>query len=156
MNYHKLTGLVLSAMFITITVSAQKTVPVNEPNLSRPKLFTELPKEVAITTHDMDRLINADQSKSSEVSLRASGDRSLRGQVISQAVKYSNTVRSVVIRLEDYNGATLTLSSSTNADGTVNYTGRIISFQHGDLYELQKKNDQYILVRKNFYELVNE
>jgi len=65
-------------------------------------------------------------------------------------------MRSVVVRLSDFKGATLTLSSFTHPDGTVTYSGRIISFQHADLFELQYQNEQYFLIKKNYYELVNE
>jgi hypothetical protein len=67
-----------------------------------------------------------------------------------------NNIHSVVIRSRNFNGATLTLSSSAQPNGTVKFTGRIISFQHGDLYELQNQNNQYILIKKNFYDLINE
>jgi hypothetical protein len=61
-----------------------------------------------------------------------------------------------VIRSGNFNGATLTLSSSAQPDGAVKFTGRIISFKHGDAYELQNQNDQYILIKRNYYELINE
>jgi hypothetical protein len=61
-----------------------------------------------------------------------------------------------VIRSGNFNGATLTLSSSAQTNGAVRFTGRIISFQHGDVYELQNQNNQYILIKKNFYDLINE
>ena len=79
---------------------------------------------------------------------------SFNGQVISRSD--DNTIHSVVIRSANFNGATLTLSSSAQPNGTVKFTGRIISFQHGDAYELQNQNDQYILIKKNFYDLMNE
>jgi hypothetical protein len=70
--------------------------------------------------------------------------------------KYNNTLRSVVVRSTNFNGATLTLSSSTTTDGAATYTGRIISFQHGDLFVLQKENEEYYLVKKKYHELINE
>jgi hypothetical protein len=38
----------------------------------------------------------------------------------------------VVIRSEVFNGARLTVSKITNPDGSIRYSGRIISFKHGD------------------------
>ena len=76
-------------------------------------------------------------------------------KIISATSKYNNTVRSVVVSSTRFNGATLTLSSTTT-DGTVRYSGRIVSFQHADLYVLQKEEEQYFLIKKKFHELVNE
>ena len=42
------------------------------------------------------------------------------------------------------------------ADGSVRYSGRIISFQHADAYEINLENNQYVFVKKGFYDLVNE
>ena len=65
-------------------------------------------------------------------------------------------MNSVVIRSTNYNGATLTISKTMNADETISYSGRIISFQSGDLFELQNKDGHLTLVKRNFYDLVNE
>jgi hypothetical protein len=41
-------------------------------------------------------------------------------------------------------------------DGTTKYTGRIISIRHGDLYQLIQEDAGWVLVKKNFYDLINE
>lgn len=158
MNYQKLTGFILPAILFSVIVTAQTPVKVNEPDLSRPKLFKELPAEVAVPVGELERLVTVNPAGEKKVSLRSSPTSLpvFKGQIVSRVDKYANTMHSVVIRLDEFDGATLTLSSSTHPDGTVTYTGRIISFKHGDVYELQKKNDQYILVRRDYYELVNE
>ena len=148
MKYLLLPGTCLIALFISVSVSAQTPVPVNEQDQKKPKLFTEL-----ITTV-LQTLINTETGKAVSFRFGANASKSFTGQVVSKTEDQS--IRSVVIRSGNYNGATLTLSSSTQPNGTVKFTGRIISFQHGDLYELQNQNDQYILVKKNFYDLINE
>lgn len=83
------------------------------------------------------------------------GKTNLEGSIISSTLKYNN-IRSVIVRSSNFNGATLTLSSSTQTNGTVKLTGRLLSMQHGDLYELQRVNEQYFLIKKNFYDVINE
>jgi hypothetical protein len=154
MKYLLLPGTCLIALFISVSVSAQKPVPVNEPDQKKPKLFIELPDKIPVDITVLQSLINTETGKTVSFRLGANATKSFTGQVVSKTEDQS--IRSVVIRSGNYNGATLTLSSSAQPNGTVKFTGRIISFQHGDLYELQNQNDQYILVKKNFYDLINE
>ena len=149
-----LPGLCLLFLFTCATTSAQNTVPVNEPDQNRPKLFTNLPDKITVNVADLQTLVNAEAGKTVHLKLGQNALRTFNGQVISRAD--DNLIHSVVIRSADFNGATLTLSSSIQPNGTVKFTGRIISFKHSDAYELQKQNDQYILIKKNFYDLINE
>jgi hypothetical protein len=153
----QLLGICLVMSLACVTASAQHTVPLNEPNTHKPKLFGNLPDRIPVQIDDLRALLGTEQGKDTNLKLgntNNSLDR-FEGRVISAADKYNN-IRSVVIRSSNFNGATLSLSSSIQSDGTVKFTGRIISFQHGDLYELQNQNDQYVLVKKNFYDLINE
>jgi hypothetical protein len=151
----QLPGFVLSLFFYCGVASAQKNIPINEPDQNKPKLFTNLPDRISVDISHLENLLTVETGK--EVSLKL-GNKDLpgfNGKVISVVNKYNN-INSVVIRSSNFNGAILTLSSSTKSDGTVKFTGRIISFEHGDLYDLQNQNDQYILIKKNFYDLINE
>lgn len=155
MKYLLLPGLCLSLLLTCVDTSAQEKIPVNEPNLNRPALFTNLPDIIPVSLADLQNLINVETGKDVSLRLGQSSIAGFNGQVVSRADKYNN-IHSVVIRSSNFNGATLTLSSSTQPNGAVKFTGRIISFIHRDLYELQNQNDQYILVKKNFYDLINE
>jgi hypothetical protein len=66
------------------------------------------------------------------------------------------SLQSVVVRSTNFPGAALSFSRITKEDGTFSYVGRIISFQHGDAYEISLENGQYFFVKKGFYDLVNE
>ncbi len=94
----------------------------------------------------------------SSISLNLSGDESLRfnGDVVSVVSKYENTIQSVVVRSTNYSGARLTVSKITDANGNISYTGRIISMQHGDLFELKNVDNHLVLVKRKFHDLVNE
>lgn len=148
----------LTLLLIATTGSAQTKAPLNEPDRNRPRLFNKMPDEMQVDLSDIDQLILPARSSARSESLMK-GDKKCAAftvQYISATSLYENKVYSVVLRLPEYPGATLTLSSSTNADGTVAYTGRIISFRHGDMYELVKKGAGYIFKKRNFYDVVNE
>jgi hypothetical protein len=151
----QLTGICLVLSILCQTTFAQTSIPVNEPDLKKPRLFAGLPDKIPVHILDLQSLVNAGTGKDVSLSLEQNASGVFAGKVISTANKYNN-IRSVVIRSSNFNGATLTLSSSILTNGTVKFTGRIISLQHGDVYELQNQNDQYILVKKNFYDLINE
>ena len=133
-----------------------KTVPVNEPNYNKTKLFQGLPENIPVSMENISELFNGEIGSS--VSLNLSGDESLRfnGDVVSVVSKYENTIQSVVVRSTNYPGARLTVSKITDANGNISYTGRILSMQHGDLFELKNIDNQFVLVKRKFHDLVNE
>ena len=149
-----LSGLCLLLLFPCVNTSAQNKITVNEPDQSRPKLFANLPDKIPVDINELRNLVNAENGKLVSFKLGQNSASRFNGQVISRSD--DNSIHSVVIRSANFNGATLTLSSSAQPDGTVKFTGRVISFQHGDAYLLQNQNEQYILIKKNFYDLINE
>jgi hypothetical protein len=153
----KLLGVCLVMSLACVCASAQHAIPLNEPNTNKPKLFGNLPDKIPVQIDDLRLLLGMERGTDANLKLGNSNNSPDRfeGTVISSADKYNN-IRSVVVRSSNFNGATLSLSSSIQTDGTVKFTGRIISLQHGDLYELQNLNNQYFLVKKNFYDLINE
>jgi hypothetical protein len=151
----QLLGICLTLSIISATSSAQEAIPVNEPDHNKPRLFTALPDKISIDVATLQNLLITEQGKDVKLALGGTTQTDFNGKVVSRADKYNN-IRSVVIRSSNFNGATFTLSSSIRSNGTVKFTGRIMSFQHGDAYELQNQNDQYILIKKNLYDLMNE
>ena len=154
MKYLCLPGLCLLLFFTCATTYAQNTIPVNEPDQNKPKLFTNLPDKIPVDIITLQSLLNAETGKDVSLKLGQNAMSHFSGKVVSKAD--DNIIHSVVIRSDNFNGATFTLSSSAQPNGTVKFTGRIISFRHADLYELKNQNDQYILIKKNFYDLINE
>jgi len=152
MKHLSLSGLCLLSILFSTFLSAQEIIPVNEPNYRRALLFKSLPEKVTLEDAKLNSLLNVTEGNIVKIEM---GSSAIEGKVISAVNKYNN-IRSVVIRSSNFNGATLTLSSSTRRDGTVKISGRLISIQHGDLYELEKQNDKYVLVKKNYYDLINE
>lgn len=153
-----LSGIVLVLILSVNTAGAQDAPPVNEPDLSKPRLFTQLPDKIEIELDDLQQLFRLEEKtgKSIEFRFRSKNAAPFAGKIVSATTRKNQSGKSILVQPSMFNGATFSLSSSTTPDGTVRYTGRIISFKHGDAYELQEEEGRYYLIKKSFYELVNE
>jgi hypothetical protein len=142
----------LSVFFVCIDINAQ-TPPVREPDMNRPTLFQNLPEKISCHISDLSALLQSETGKA--VSFSFINSINFQG-VVSSVASIDNKLQSVVIRSTNFPGAALSFSRITKEDGTISYAGRIISFQHGDAYEINIENGQYFFVKKGFYDLVNE
>jgi hypothetical protein len=152
-----------SLLFVCIAFSgmysfAQTTQALrnSDPNSNKPKLFQSLPENISVSVDNLNNLVNTPVGNSVSVNLSDNSQFQFEGQVVSSSTKEDNNIQTVVIRSTNYNGARLTLSKITNADGTITYSGRILSFQHGDLLELKNQNGHFTLAKRKFNDLVNE
>jgi hypothetical protein len=143
-------------LFSHLSFAQHDKVPLNEPNYNKPKLFQQLPEQVPVNMENIIPLFSAELGRPVSIILSDAAQFRLEGEIISVTSKYENTIQSVVLRSTNYNGARLTISKITAADGNVTYKGRIISMEHGDLYELQNQDGRFVLVKRNFHDLVNE
>jgi hypothetical protein len=153
MKHLKMVGFGLTFTFFCIMASAQAD-RLNEPNLNKPRLFDAISNDVTVNTNQLVNILNYEVGQTVNITL--SPGFQFQGQVVSTANKYENTIQSIVIASSNFNGARFTFTKVIDADKNITYTGRIISFEHGDLFELVNRNNQYYLVKKKFYDLVNE
>lgn len=130
-------------------------VPLNEPNYNKPRMFNTMPARIEITPEKMQQLIATPNGQNANIPFNTQGG-AIDGDVISAVSKYNNAIQSVVIRCAAFDGARLTLSKVTLPDGSTKFTGRIISLSHGDLYQLVQEDAGWVLVKKNFYDLINK
>lgn len=131
-------------------------IPVNEPDYNKPKLFQGQPDNIPVSLENLNSLFGKEVGFSVSINLADASTFQFDGQVVSAASKYNNSIQSVVVRSSNFNGARLTISKVKEDNGTVVYRGRILSLQHGDLYELQIISGKYTLVKRNLYDLINE
>lgn len=143
----------LSVFFVCLKTNAQ-TPPVREPDMNRPSLFQNLPEKIGCSINDLSALLESEIGRN--ISFMFTGNLNFQGVITSVASKFDNTLQSVVVRSTNFHGAALSFSRVTKDDGTFSYVGRILSFQHGDAYEINQENGQYFFVKKGFYDLVNE
>jgi hypothetical protein len=158
MKYLRISGLCLLLTITNTWGYSQQGSSASQVETIKPNLFDSYPDKIPVDVPELQNLLAGVAAKGSPVSIHFL-NKSLpgfEGQIVSRASKFNNTLRSVVIRSSKFNGATLTLSSSTTTDGAATFSGRIISFQHADMYVLQKENDNYYLIKKRFNEVVNE
>jgi hypothetical protein len=131
-------------------------IPINEPDLNKPRLFNNLSERIQVSQAEMDNLFQINVGTRAQLSLAADASVRFEGDLISKSTVSQEGVQTAIVRSTNFNGARMTITKRLNADGTVSYIGRILSFQHGDFYELTNQQGQWFLVKKNFYDLVNE
>lgn len=151
-------ALCVSITLYSLCSSAQiaGSIPINEPDMNKPELFHGLPDNIPVNMPAVTGLFGTSVDNQVSVSLSSNAPFQFEGKVVSSVSKYNNSIVSVVIRSSNYPGAVLALSKLTDANGNVSYTGRIVSKQHADLYEMQEIGGQFFLVKKNYYKLINE
>ncbi len=143
----------VSMLIGSLCASAQnESLPVNEPDYNKPLLFASLPTIIPVTTDGLHALVQSTMGANVDMEF---GALQFRGRVLSTDASVQNDLLSVVVRSTNYPGAVFTLSRTLIGNKTF-FTGRILSMQHGDLFELKYNEGHYELVKRNFYDLVNE
>ena len=153
MNILKTITLSVALTIGYLSSSAQSnSIPINEPNYNKPRLFADLPQRMNLKVSDLETLFSL--SVGSGINTMVSEQFRLQGTIVSKSEDAS--VKSVVIRSSNRPGANFTFTRTTNADGSFNYIGRMISMQHGDAYEVIKHNGAYVLNKIGLYDLFSE
>lgn len=148
-------GTICLLLLFSCNIStAQKSLPVKEPDTNKPSLFKNLPSRISCRISNLESLLESPIGK--KVSIRISDDIQFQGTVSSVSSQLDNSIKSVVIRSSNLQGAALTFSKVTREDRGIYFTGRIISFQHADVYEITNEKGQYVFVKKGFYDMINE
>ena len=134
--------------------SAQSLSPVNEPDYNKPKVFADLPNKMGLNAQSLDALLNFEVGGKVQYAIAPAFN--FQGVVVSKSDAADLSSKTVVIKSVNRQGATLTFTRNLNADGTYTYRGRIISFKHGDAFEVTEDNGQLVLLKKSLYEMFNE
>lgn len=150
------TGIYCLLLSVTvIPVMAQDNTPLNEPDLHKPRLFADLPDRIPV---DISFIItSAGRAMSQSVVLPFPGRvNPMAGHIIARTEKYGGAITSVVVRMDNREGALLTLSQVRAGNGSVSYRGRIVSTKSGDCFELVSENGGYVMKRKDYNEMLLE
>ncbi|MFL5809643.1 MAG: hypothetical protein ACJ749_08980 [Flavisolibacter sp.] len=145
---------VLLIVCFQYTEAQEQKIPFNEPNRNKPKLFNNLPQKMNLKISEVEPVLQ--QSIGTSVNLKLADNFLFQGTVISKSDTPDESVKSIVIRSASMQGASFTFSKTKNQDGSFKYIGRIMSRNNGDAYEIKFENGQYILEKKNLYELIAE
>jgi hypothetical protein len=133
---------------------AQEKLPINQPNYNKPKVFDDLPGKMNLKVSDMESLF--DLSVGTLVTAKLTQNFHLKGTIVSKSGNSKSQVRSVVINSITRKGSVLTFTRITTEDGSFIYRGRILNKESIDAYDIVKEDDQYVLEKKNYYEMVRE
>lgn len=148
-------GVLLSVCMLQVAAQQDtKKLPISQYDFNKPKLFKDLPDRINVPLKDFDNVFDFEVGKS--VDLPFASNFQFTGTVVSKAEDVASNVKSIVIKSTNKVGATLALSRMINPDNTITYRGRIMSFKHGDAYEIANENGSYYLVKKGLYDLYEE
>jgi hypothetical protein len=153
----KLKASAFSVLLIVCVMHAQaqeQKIPLNEPNHNKPKLFNNLPQKINLKISEVTPVL--DQAVGTSINIRFAENFPFQGTVISKSEAPDASVKSIVIRSASMQGASFTFSQTKNPDGSFKYIGRIMSRNNGDAYEIKLVNGQYILEKRNLYEMIAE
>jgi hypothetical protein len=157
MKNHRTAALCVCITIYGLCSSAQNQgLQANDLRATKPKLFLSLPEKVSINTANLNSLLNTPVGHTININLSNDIPFQFEGQVVSSAIGEASNIQTVIIQSTNYNGARLTLSKIKNTDGTIFYSGRILSFQHEDMLELKNQNGHYILVKRKLNEVISE
>lgn len=156
---HFRTAVLCACLCIAATSAfsqSQDAPPLREPDPNKPRLFNAYPEQIPVDIAVFTNLLSSPVGSSIEQDFGAGTSFRFAGQVVSAVSKYENRINSVVIRSTNFNGARFSFTRTLQEDGNYTYTGRLISKEHGDVYELQQLNNRFVLVKRSYYDLVND
>ncbi len=150
----KLKAIIAGAFFSICFLSAgaqNQTIPLNEPDYNKPKIFDDLPQKMLLRIADVERLFFL--ATGTITSVQASDSFLLKGTIVSKA---DGPTKSVVLKCNNRANVFFTFSKVVKPDGGFTYAGRLLSRDNGDAYEIKQEAEQYFLIKKNLYDLINE
>lgn len=118
----------------------------------KPAQFSAFADRLNCTEAQLSALL--DKPENTVISFILPGGFEFRGIVQSSVQKYAN-LKTSIIRSTNFPGAVFSLSKRSDNVSGEQYVGRIMSFQHSDVYELQFANGQYNFEKKKFDDLVH-
>lgn len=134
----------------------QNAIPINQPDVNKPKQFDGLPERIAIDIQMINSLFDLTAGRNVSLNLSDAALFRFEGNVLSSVSKYNNTLKTVMIRSSNYPGARLYISKANDERGSAIYSGHILSPQHGDMYEIKNIDNQYFLIKKKINSVLAE
>lgn len=133
---------------------AQQPSFVSESAYNKPKIFTELPNKVPLNRPTLESLLHDEVGK--KVAFTLGQGFQFQGVVVSKSDAVDAHSKTVVVKATNRQGVTFTFTRLTNDDGTYTYAGRMLSFKHGDAFEITEDKGMLVLVKKELHDLFDE
>lgn len=122
---------------------SQVTPPLSQHVSDKPMLFTSLPQKLECNLEEIDKLFIAEQSQ--KLQLHLNNHLRLEG-VVMEKVQKSPEILSINFKANNHGGALFNISRIIQ-NGTIRYTGRIISRENGDVLMMVKENEKYYFTK---------
>jgi hypothetical protein len=130
----KLYALAYTALLVIVASATHAQTPaVNQAVAEKPLLFTSLPEKLECNLEEVDKLFMAEIDQKLVIRLN---DRMQLDGIVAEKVRRSS----------NYPNALFTISRIIQ-DGTIRYTGRIISKDNGDVMVVVKENGKYYFTK---------
>lgn len=134
--------------------TSQQPLFASESAYNKPKIFTELPNKLALNRSALESLLQDEVGKKVVFSLGQGFQ--FHGVVVSKSDAADVHTKTVVVKATNRQGVTFTFTRLTNEDGTYTYGGRMLSFKHGDAFEITEDKGTLVLVKKELYDMFDE
>jgi len=147
--------VLLNAMALTaFSQNNSKLYLVNKLDYNKAKLFSDLPQKFKIDIKSLESLLDLPVGEG--VNMALTGNARYLGIVVSKSDNQDPNVKSVVIKSKNRQGSVFSFARIKNIDGTYMYSGRILSLNHSDAFELHRENGEYVLTKKHLYDIFME
>ncbi len=144
-------SLLTCAILLVLATSPFTSKAQNTP---RPNLFDGFPNVINCANTELDKAFTSPEGNS--VLLSFSNNIIFSGEISSATQRYTN-LKSVVIKLNNLQGAILAISKRINDDNSISYVGRIVNEQFADGFELKKDaNNNYFLNKIKLDDILQE
>lgn len=153
MKYLK-TGFICVFLILCFLRGTTQISHTTKDEYRKPKLFADLPETMPLKVSVLNSILDFDKGRS--VNLQLGSNFNYRGVVVSKSDPADVSLKSVVIKSINRQGATLTFTRTINNEGDLVFLGRILSFRHSDAYELKLQEGQYVFIKKRADEIFNE
>lgn len=137
-----------------VHTAAQQPTLVNESVYNKPKIFADLPSKLQLNHQMLEGLLNLEVG--SKINFPLGQGYHFHGVVVSKSDATDTQTRTVVVRASNRQGVTFTFTRNTNTDGTYAYLGRMMSFKHGDAFEIIEEKGELVLVKKEAHSLIED
>jgi hypothetical protein len=154
MTLFKAFALGLLIALSSSSFAQEHKLPVNEPDYNKPRLFADLPPKMNLHVTALENVLQLHVGTS--VTLQVADAFVFEGTIVSKSDAQDAGIKSIVIRSSNREGATFTFTRTNSSTGAPSYIGRILSRNNSDAYEIAFEKGQYVLQKKNLYDMINE
>jgi hypothetical protein len=139
-----LQGTILLILF-GYTVNSQVNVPLNQHPTIKPTLFNQLPEKLICPVAVLQNIF--DSNSNTRLDVKLANHFNVEGIVLERTTVTPQQL-SINIRCTNFKNALLNISRVTHQDGSVTFTGRMISPAYGDVLLLCEEKGEYSFVKQ--------